>query len=169
YLAERSSDLGRAVQHESSAHPRRGAGIDLVEQRGAEEVGAGNRCDEAIVAGIECALIVIVGVVDADLRPGVDSDIIVVVRIRLEARQPRLIENPARVVGNETVEEGAAVSGHSEPEQVRSEEADERFGDIASLEDIAEVAAGSFLVHRIEEISGPTLASGLRSPERGIE
>lgn len=32
-LAPRPADLGRSVQHKSPTHARRGAGIDLVEER----------------------------------------------------------------------------------------------------------------------------------------
>ena len=74
---------GAAVQHEPPAHARRGAGVDLVKQRRAEEVGAVCGCHEVVVRGVEGALIVGVGVVETDLRPGPDTDIVVVVGIGL--------------------------------------------------------------------------------------
>src|SRR6056297_1285823 len=51
------------------AHARRGAGVDLVEQRRAEEVGAVHGRHEVVVRGVERPLIVGVGVVQANLRP----------------------------------------------------------------------------------------------------
>lgn len=61
-LAPRAPDFGRAVQHQPPAHPRIGAGIDFVEQRRAEEVGASDGRDEAVVGCVKRPLIVIVGV-----------------------------------------------------------------------------------------------------------
>jgi hypothetical protein len=42
-LAPAALDLGRSVQHQPAVHPGGGAGVDLVEQRRAEEIGAGDR------------------------------------------------------------------------------------------------------------------------------
>ncbi|SEN76849.1 hypothetical protein SAMN04489859_101613 [Paracoccus alcaliphilus] len=168
-FAEGAADFRRAVQDEPSAHAGRGAGVDLVEQRRAEEVCAGDRRDEAVVASVERALIVIVGVVDADLRPAVDADVVVVVGEALEARQPGLIDDAGGVVDDQPVEEGAAVGGDRQPEPVRTEEAHQRLGDIGGLEGEPEVAARGFLVHCIEQIAGPALGDGLRGPERRIE
>ena len=67
-FAEGAADFGCAVQDEPPAHAGRGAGVDLVEQRRAEEVGAVDGRHEVVVRGVERALIVIVGVVEADLR-----------------------------------------------------------------------------------------------------
>ena len=87
-FAEGAADFGRAIEDEPPAHARRRAGVDLVEERLAEEVGAVNRGQEMVVRGVERALIVVVGVVEADLRPGSDAYVVVVVRVRCEARQP---------------------------------------------------------------------------------
>ena len=57
-LAHGATNFGCAVQHEPPAHARRGAGVDLVEQRCAEEVGAVDRGHEVVVRGVERALIV---------------------------------------------------------------------------------------------------------------
>jgi hypothetical protein len=108
-LAERAPDFSQAVQHQPSAHPCRGAGVYLVEQRRAKEVGAVSGGRALGVRGVEGALIVIVGVVEADLRPGPDADIVIVVGVILEPRQPRLVEDAGGVVGAERVEEGAAI------------------------------------------------------------
>ena len=87
-FAEGAADFGRAVQHEPPAHACGGAGVDLVEQRRPEEVGAVGGGNEVVVGDVEGALIVVVGVVQADLRPGPDADVVVVVGVCLEARQP---------------------------------------------------------------------------------
>ena len=110
-FAEGAADFARTVQHEPTAHSGRGAGIDLVEQRRAEEVGAVDRGHKIVVRGVERPLIVVVGVVKADLRPGSDAHVVVVVRPCLEARQPGLVDNAGGVVDAQPVEEGAAVGG----------------------------------------------------------
>jgi hypothetical protein len=46
----RTPDLGRSFQHKAAVHPGRGAGVDLVEQRRAEEVGAGNGATNRLLA-----------------------------------------------------------------------------------------------------------------------
>ena len=48
-FAEGAADFRRAVQHEPPAHAGRGAGVDLVEQRRAEEVGAVDGGHEVVV------------------------------------------------------------------------------------------------------------------------
>jgi hypothetical protein len=63
-----------------------------------------------VVRGVERALLVVVGVVQADLRPGPDADVVVVVRIGLEPRQPWLVDDAGGVVNAEPVEEAPAVS-----------------------------------------------------------
>ena len=52
-LTPRAAYLGRAVQHEPPAHAGRCAGIDPVEERRAEEVGAVHGRHEAVVGGVE--------------------------------------------------------------------------------------------------------------------
>jgi hypothetical protein len=126
-LAPRAADLGRAVQHEPAAHPRRRAGVDLIEQRGAEEVGAVRGRHEVVVRGVEGPLIIVVGVVQADLGPGPDADIVVVVGVGLEAGQPGLVDDAGGVVHAQPVEECAAVSGDRETEAVRTVKADQRL------------------------------------------
>ena len=78
-VAKGAADLGRTVQDELPAHARRRAGVDLLEQHRAEEVGTVGRGQEAIFRGVERALIVLVGVVDPDLRPDTDACVVVVV------------------------------------------------------------------------------------------
>ena len=73
-FAEGAADFRRAVQHQPPAHAGRGAGVDLVEKRRAEEVGAVHRRHEMVVRGVERALVVVVGVVETDLRPRPDAD-----------------------------------------------------------------------------------------------
>ncbi len=80
--SSRSAPAARACGH--------WAGIDLAEQRRTEEVSARDRSDETDVADIESTLVVDVGVVDTDLRPSVEVEIVVLVREGLEARQPVL-------------------------------------------------------------------------------
>ncbi len=46
----RAADFRYAVQHQPAAHPRIGAGVDLVEQRRAEVPRAGDRRGEVAVA-----------------------------------------------------------------------------------------------------------------------
>lgn len=67
-------DFGRAVQYEPPAHPGRGAGIDLVKQRRAEQVCAIHGLGEKAGPGIERALIVVVGIVEPDCRPASPTD-----------------------------------------------------------------------------------------------
>lgn len=64
-----------------AAGARRGTDVDLVEQRGTEEVGAGGRRHKAAVGGIEGALIVHLGVIDGNLRPSADVDVVVEVSV----------------------------------------------------------------------------------------
>ncbi|MGX0904613.1 hypothetical protein ACSSV8_003203 [Roseovarius sp. MBR-79] len=59
-FAKGTADFGRTVQDEPPAHAGRGAVIDLVEQRRAEDVGAIRWHHEPGVGGVEGALIVIV-------------------------------------------------------------------------------------------------------------
>ena len=66
-LAEGAPDFRRAVQHQPPAHPGRGAGIDLVKQRRAEEVGTVDGRHEVVVRHVEGPLVIVVGVVQADL------------------------------------------------------------------------------------------------------
>jgi hypothetical protein len=80
-----------------------GSGVDLVEQRRAEKVGAVRGRHEAVIGGVEGPLIVVVGVVQADLRPGPDADIVVVVRVGLEPRQARLVDDAGGFVDAETI------------------------------------------------------------------
>jgi hypothetical protein len=87
-----------------------------------------------VVRGVERALIVVVGVVEADLRPGADAHVVVVVGVSLEARQPGLVDDAGRVVDAQPVEEGAAVGRDREAEAVRAEELDQRLGHEAGLE-----------------------------------
>lgn len=100
-FAEGAANFGRAVQDEPPAQASRGAGVDLVEQRRAEEVGAVHGRDEMIVRGVERPLIVVVGVVEADLRPGPDAHVVAVVGVRLEPRQPGLVDDAGGVVDAE--------------------------------------------------------------------
>jgi len=58
-LAKGAPDFGRAVQHEPTAHSGRGTGIDLVEQRRAEEVCTVDGCCEEAGPRIKRALIII--------------------------------------------------------------------------------------------------------------
>ena len=168
-LAEGAMDFRRAVQHQAPAHAGRGAGVDLVEQRRAEQVGAVDRGDEVVVRGVERALIVGVGVVEADLRPCPDTDVVVVVRVRLETRQPGLIDNAGGVVDAEPVEEGAAIGGDRQPEAVGPEQPEQRLGHEAGLQGQAEIVARPLLVHGVEEIARPSLGHGPGGPERGIQ
>ena len=115
-LAEGAADFRRPVQHQPPAHARRGAGVDLVEERRAEEVCTIHGRGEVVVRGVEGALIVVVGVVQGDLRPGAHTDVVVVVGVRLEARQPGLVDDAGGVVDAEPVEEGAAVGRDREAE-----------------------------------------------------
>ena len=64
-FAEGAADFRRTVQHQPPAHAGRGVRVDLVEQRRAEEVGAFHRRHEMVVRGVERALLVVVGVVQA--------------------------------------------------------------------------------------------------------
>jgi len=64
-----------------------------------------DRSDETVVAGVEGALVVVVGVVDGDLRPGVDGDIVVVVGVAFEARQAGLVDDAGGVVDDQPIEE----------------------------------------------------------------
>lgn len=168
-FAKGAADFRRAIQHQPPAHPRRGAGVDLVEQRRAEEVGAIDRGHEMIVRRVEGPLVVIVGVVDGDLRPGADADIVVVVRVGLEPRQPGLVHDAGCVVDAESVEEGAAVGGDREPEAVRPEQPHQRLGHEACLERQPEIVARGLLVHGAEQIARPALGHGPSRPERGIQ
>ena len=168
-LAGRATDLGRAVQREPSTHPRRRAGVDLVEERRAEEVGAVHGRHKAVVRGVEGALIVVVRVVDGDLRPGPDADIVVVVGVRLEPGQPGLVDDAGGVVDAEPVEEGAAVGRDCEPEPVRAEEPNQRLGHEAGLQGQPEIVARGLLVHGVEEIARAALGHGLCRPERSVQ
>ena len=144
-LAESSPDFGGTVQHQPPAHPGRGAGIDLVEQRRAEEVGAVRGRHKAVVRSIKSTLVVVVGVVNADFRPGPDADIVVVVRVGLETRLPGLVDDAGGVVDAEPVEEGAAVGGDREPEPVGAEQPDQRLGHEAGLQRQPEIVAAASL------------------------
>lgn len=62
-FAEGAPDFGGAVQHQPPTHAGRGAGVNLVEKCGAEKVGAVGGCGEEAGPRIECALVVVVGVV----------------------------------------------------------------------------------------------------------
>jgi hypothetical protein len=73
-----------------------------------------------VVRGVERALIVVVGVVQADFRPGPDADIVVVVRVRLEPRQPGLVDDAVCVVDAQPVEEGTAVGGDREAKRPKT-------------------------------------------------
>jgi len=73
-LSEGAPDFRRAVQHEPTSHAGRGAGVYLVEQRCAEQVCPVHRCGEQAGPSIECTLVVVVGVIQADLRPASASD-----------------------------------------------------------------------------------------------
>jgi hypothetical protein len=66
--------------NEPRAHPGGRAGVDLVEQRRAEEVGAVHRGHEAVVRGVEGTLVVVVGVFQTDLRHGSDANVVDSVR-----------------------------------------------------------------------------------------
>ena len=168
-LAPRASDFGRAIQDKPPAHPGIGAGIDLEEQRRAEVVGAIDRRDEAVVAGVEGPLVVVVGVVDGDLRPGVDGNVVVVVGVALGAGQPGLVDDAGGVVDAQPVEEGAAVGRDRKAEAVRAEQPEQRAGRNAGLQREAEIVTRGLLVHRVEQIPGAALGHGLRGPERGVE
>ena len=108
-FAEGATDFGRAVQDEPPALARGRAGVDLVHERRAEEVGAVDRGHEQVVRGVEGSLIVGVGVVQADLRPGPDTDVVIVVRPGLEARRAGAGRRCRGVIDAEPVEEGAAI------------------------------------------------------------
>jgi len=168
-FAEGAADFGRSVQHQPPAHAGRGAGVDLVEQRRTEEVGAVNRGHEAVVGGVEGALIVVVGIVQADLRPGPDANVVVVVGVRLEPGQPGLVDDAGGVVDVEPVKEGTAVGRDREPEPVRTEQAHQRLGDEAGLQRQPEIVSGRLLVHGVEQIAVAALGDGLRRPERGVQ
>ena len=168
-LPEGAPDFGGAVQDQPPAHAGRRAGVDLVEQRRAEKVGSVHRGHEVVVPGVEGALIVVVGVVQPDLRPGPDADIVVEVGVRLEAREPGLVDDAGGVVHAEAIEEGAAVGGDREAEAVRPEEPDQRLGDKVGLECQTEIVARSFLVHGVEQVASAALGHGLRRPERGVQ
>ena len=168
-LAESSLDLGGTVQHQPPAHPGRGAGVDLVEQRCAEEVGAVRGRHKAVVRSIKSTLVVVVGVVNADFRPGPDADIVVVVRIGLETRLPGLVDDAGGIVDAEPVEEGAAIGRDREAEAVGAEEADQRLGHEAGLKREPEIVGGRFLIHSVEQIAGAALGNGFGSPERGVQ
>ncbi len=160
-LAVGPSDFGRAVQHETTAHPGRCAGIDLVEQRCAEQVCPVHRCGVQAGPSIEGPLVIVVGVVQAYLRPSPDADIVVIVGVGLEARQLRLIDDAVRVVDAQPVEEGAAVGGDRHPEPVGPKEPDQRLRHEIGLEREPEIVARRFLVHGVEQIAGPAFGHGL--------
>ena len=147
-LAEGAPDFRRAVQHQPPAHPGRGAGIDLVEQRRAEEVGAVDGRGEEVGPSIESPLIIVVGVVQADLRPGPDAHIVVVVGVRLEAGQLRLVDDAVGVVDAQPVEEGAAVGRDREPEPVGPEQPTSAFvtKPVCSVSPRSSPAASLFMV-----------------------
>ena len=168
-LAESSLDLGGTVQHQPPAHPGRGAGIDLVEQRCAEEVGAVRGRHKAVVRSIKSTLVVVVGVVNADFRPGPDADIVVVVRVGLETRLPGLVDDAGGVVDAEPVEEGAAVGGDRKPEPVGPEQSHQRLCHEAGLQRQTEIVVRSLLIHGVEQIAGAALGDGFRRPERGVQ
>jgi hypothetical protein len=108
-LPKRPPDFSRAVQHKPTTHAGRGAGIDLVEKRGTKEVCAVDGCCEELGAGIKRGVVVVVGVVQAHLRPGADTDMVVEARPGLEARHPGLIDDAGGVADAEPVEERTAV------------------------------------------------------------
>ena len=66
---EGAPDFGRAVQHQPTAHAGRGAGIDLVEQRGTQKAGAVDGSCEQIGQGIEYTPIVVIGIIKTDPGP----------------------------------------------------------------------------------------------------
>ena len=131
--------------------------------------GRGEDFHRGFVSEGSAGLTVVVGVVQADLRPGANADVVVVVGVRLEPGQPGLVNDPGGVVDAQTVEEGAAVGGDREPEAVRAEQADQRLGDEVGLECQPEIVARRLLVHRVEEIAGAALGHGPRGPERGVQ
>lgn len=120
-FAEGATDFRGSVQHQPPTHAGRGAGVDLVEQRCAKQVCPVDRSGEEAGPSIESPLIVIVGGVEADLCPGPDAHVVVVVGVSLEARQLRLVDDAIGVVYDEPVKEGAAVGRDREPELVRPE------------------------------------------------
>ena len=122
-----AANFRRAVQHKPSAHARSGARVDLVEERRAEEVGAVDRGHEVVVPSVERPLVVDFAVVDTDLCPRPDADIVVVVGVGLEPGQTGLIDDAGGVVDDEPIEEGAAVGRDREAEPIRSEEAEQAF------------------------------------------
>ncbi len=126
-FAEGATDFRGSVQHQPPTHAGRGAGVDLVEQRCAEEVGTVDGRHEAVVRHVEGPLVIVVGVVQADLRPGPDAHIVVVVGVGLEAGQLRLVDDAIGVVDAQTVEEGAAIGRDRDPETVRCEQATSAF------------------------------------------
>nr|WP_293613135.1 hypothetical protein [Ponticaulis sp.] len=75
-----------------------------------------------VVRSVERPLIVGVGVVQSDLRPGANADVVVVVGVGLEPGQPGLVDDAGGVVDAEPVEEGAAVGGDREAEPVGAEQ-----------------------------------------------
>ena len=76
-------DMGRELDAKFTLEKR--AGVDLVEQRRAEEVAAVRGRDEVVVGGVERTLVVAVGVVGADLRSGPDAEVFVEVTIVLRS------------------------------------------------------------------------------------
>lgn len=104
------------------------------------------------------------------VRPGPDTDIVVVVGIGIEARQPgrRVGDLGVGVVDDQPVEEGAAVGLNREPESVRPEQPQQRLCHEAALQGQTASVARSLLVHRVEQIAVPAFGHGLRGPECGV-
>ena len=168
-FAEGAADFCGAVQHKSPAHAGGGAGVDLVEQGCAEEVGACGWCGKQACRGVKCAVIVIVGGVEADLRPGADARIVVVVRVSLEPGQLGLVDDAIGVINAQTVEEGAAVGGDREAKAVRAKQAQKRLGDKAGLQRQPEIIACGLFVHGVEQIASAALGHGFCGPEGGVQ
>ncbi len=84
-------EIALPVQHKAPLHARAGVAVGFVGQGCAQQIGAiTGRC-EKVGGGIKARLIIVVRRVDAKLGPCANADVIVVIRVRLEAGQVGLI------------------------------------------------------------------------------
>lgn len=80
-----------AVQHQTPLHARAGVAVGFIGEGGTQQIGAGHRGGEEIGGGIKARLIIAFSRVDTKLGPCANADVIVVIRVRLEAGQAGLI------------------------------------------------------------------------------
>jgi hypothetical protein len=114
------------VQYQAPLHARTRVAVGFVGEVRTKQIGAIHRGGEQVGGCVKARLIIILSYVDAKLCPSTNTNIIVVIRVRLKAGPGRLISDACACVDAQRIVKRAAIWGHGKAQIIVAKETNQR-------------------------------------------